>query len=169
MTFKTITLQLTALFLLLLASCATTGSKDTNAVEYNPPGPEMSLSIDGDIESLCRDILGYDYPARAITYWADKGTTVWILLSKGKHGSIKSRFVVEDGKILNCSILASKEVRGRQIRTRRFLRQFEGLSLLKSSKLSKGVDGITGATISSKAVRDAARLALALDARVERD
>lgn len=48
-----------------------------------------------------------------------------------------------------------------------FTRQFQGVSLTSNDKLSKKIDGITGATLSVWALQKVARLALMFDAEKE--
>ena len=48
-----------------------------------------------------------------------------------------------------------------------FTRQFQGVSLTSNDKLSKKIDGITGATLSVWALQKVARLALIFDAEKE--
>lgn len=125
--------------------------------------PARKLLVTGQVAKLCTAIAGAAYPHSAIEYWADASTTVWALTARGKHGPITAGFVVRDDRIRDCRVLADSERRGRPIRSRRFLRQFEGLGLHDNGKLDHRVDGITGATISSVAMKKMALLALSLD------
>ena len=51
--------------------------------------------------------------------------------------------------ILKAKVLIYREQHGRQIGATRWLRQFEGYSVQNYSELPNGVDGISGATIST--------------------
>jgi hypothetical protein len=64
-------------------------------------------------------------------------------------------------------VLAFRESRGWEIRYPFFTSQFSGLELADDGYLSESIDGITGATMSVRAVERVARLALWLDAQVE--
>ncbi len=58
------------------------------------------------------------------------------------------------GKILNVSVLDYRERRGRSIAQKRFIKQFVGKTSEDPLKLRKDIQGVTGATISSRAVTD---------------
>lgn len=63
-----------------------------------------------------------------------------------------------DIQVMRAKVLIYREQHGRQIGTRRWLRQFDGLSTTARPELGVNVDGITGATISvnsmTKAMHD---------------
>lgn len=61
------------------------------------------------------------------------------------------------GKVLQSIILGHEEDRGKPIAKRRFLKQYNGKDINDPIKLRKDIDGITGATISSRAVTDGIR------------
>ncbi len=69
-------------------------------------------------------------------------------------------------RIERVEVLAFRESRGWEIRYPFFTSQFSGLTLAPDGYLSQSVDGITGATLSVRAVERVARLALWLDAQV---
>ena len=58
------------------------------------------------------------------------------------------------GDILGVVILDYQEIRGRGIAKNRFLRQYVGKNASHPLQLGKDIDGITGATISSRALTD---------------
>jgi Na+-translocating ferredoxin:NAD+ oxidoreductase RnfG subunit len=62
--------------------------------------------------------------------------------------------------------LAFRESRGWEIRYPFFTKQFDQVSLTQKQKLNKTIDNITGATLSVRAVRKLAQLALIYHARV---
>ncbi len=155
---------------LVVASCAVhiQGGAKVDVGDYEAIGPEQTLAVKGDVRLLCKDALGYEYPLGLIIYRRNNNTAAWQIATKGKHGLITSLFIIKEGQIIDCRVLSSKEVRGKQIAKKRYLKQFTGLSLLKPNKLSKRVDGISGATTSSKAMMHAAILALRLDGRQQK-
>ena len=59
---------------------------------------------------------------------------------------------MENGKILQLSILAYRESRGGEVRHANFLKQYQGASLQQDEQLNKTIDGISGATLSVRAV-----------------
>lgn len=126
------------------------------------PAPRVLL-IRGAIADDVAGILGYAYPHDGAQYWSEGGRTAWILEGQGKSESFTAGFVVEQGRIASCQVLRYTASRGREIRSRRFLRQFAGAALRADRQLDRTTDAITGATISSHAVRNLARLALYLD------
>ena len=74
--------------------------------------------------------------------------------------------VVAGERIERVEVLAFRESRGWEIRYPFFTDQFSGLTLAEDGYLSEHIDGITGATLSVRAVERVARLALWLDAQV---
>jgi len=150
---------------LVVASCVLRPQGGAKAAvrDYEMTGPENTLAVKGDVKLLCKDVLGYEYPVGTIKYRQSNDLSAWQITTKGKYGLITSRILIDKGKIIDCRVLSSNEIRGKQVTKRRYLRQFTGISLLKSNKLSKRVDAISGATVSSKAVTHAATLALRLE------
>jgi hypothetical protein len=123
------------------------------------------VQIRGALATNVAAILGHAYPRASVTYWRADGKTVWILDGRGKSGWFKAGFAVSEGRITLCEVLDYRESRGREVRSRRFLRQFDGLALRRGThELDRRVDGISGATISVNAMLNLARLALLLDA-----
>lgn len=123
-----------------------------------------AIEIRGALATNVAAILGHAYPRARVAYWRVGDKTVWILDGRGRSGWFTAGFVVAAGRIALCSVLDYRESRGREVRSRRFLRQFEGLALRRGThELDGRVDGITGATISVNAMRNLARLALLLE------
>jgi uncharacterized protein with FMN-binding domain len=84
----------------------------------------------------------------------------------GKDKPITLGIVVSGNRIERVDVLAFRETRGWEIRYPFFTNQFSGLTLAPDGYLSDSIDGITGATLSVRAVERVARLALWLDAHV---
>lgn len=130
-----------------------------------PPAPQR-LVLRGALAEPVKAILGHTYPRSRIRYWRDGNKTVWVLDEIGKEKPITTGIVVADGKIVQVKILAFRESRGGEVRFPSFVRQYETASLSSAnnpaSQLSKNIDGITGATLSVRAVNKLARLALFL-------
>ncbi|WP_373098012.1 FMN-binding protein, partial [Zhongshania sp.] len=100
--------------------------------------------------------------------------TAWILEEIGKEMPITIGVVVDldsaDGKSLAVSrvdILAFRESRGWEVRHDFFTEQFKGAVLVRDDILSQHIDGITGATLSVRAVKQVARIALLLADEVQ--
>jgi hypothetical protein len=128
----------------------------------NPPEPSV-LEIRGPLATNVASILGYVYPHPHVNYWRTGGKTVWILEGRGRSSRFTAGFVLDGGRIAASEVLDYRGDRGREIRSRSFLRQFVGAGLRENRKLDRKIDGITGATISVNAVENLARLALYLD------
>lgn len=63
----------------------------------------------------------------------------------------------KDGVILKVMILDYDEIRGKPIAKRRFLKQYKGKNINDPLRLRKDIDGVTGATISSRSLTDGIR------------
>ena len=70
--------------------------------------------------------------------------------------------VVSEGKIAKAKVLVFREIRGWEIRYPAFTRQFLGATY-DGKKLSKNIDGVSGATLSVWAMTKIAKIALYLD------
>lgn len=82
------------------------------------------------------------------------------LETRGRSNTITAGFVVHAGRLTRTEVLVYRE---RKIRLRSFTRQFDGASLTEGRRLDRRIDGITGATISVKAMQNLARVALYLN------
>jgi hypothetical protein len=86
--------------------------------------------------------------------------SAWILEEIGKEMPITIGIVVEDNAIQQVKILAYRESRGGEVRYPAYTNQYRGATLREDYRLSKNIDGITGATLSVWAVNKATALAL---------
>jgi hypothetical protein len=120
------------------------------------------LQLSREERETARALLGRSLPA-AVSCWARDGQSVWILETRAKSGTIRAGFLIRDGRIDRTQILEYSESRGRQVCSGRFLDQFAGAFLRTDRKLSREIDGYTGATLSVNAVGNLARTALFLD------
>ena len=91
---------------------------------------------------------------------------MWILDTLGRTGIITAGIVIQRGRVERVEVLVFRERRGQGVQAASFTRQFEGAALTDRGGLDRRIDGITGATISVRAVTNLARLALYLDRRV---
>ena len=62
-----------------------------------------------------------------------------------------------NGDVLEVVVLDYQEIRGRPIAKKRFLRQYKDKSIRDPVRLRNDIDGITGATISSRSMTDGVR------------
>ncbi len=122
-----------------------------------------TLWLTKDVATQAESILGHSPKQVRLKFWKSGLQTAWILDEIGKEEPITAGFVVEDGKILQANILAYRESRGGEVRHENFLKQYQGASLQQGVQLNKTIDGISGATLSVRAMGRMARLALYFD------
>ena len=122
-----------------------------------------TLWLTKEVAEQAENILGHSSKQVRLEFWKAGLQTAWILDEIGKEEPITAGFVVENGKILQVSILAYRESRGGEVRHANFLKQYQGASLQQDAQLNKTIDGISGATLSVHAVGRMARLALYFD------
>jgi hypothetical protein len=129
--------------------------------------PQMqTLWINNERRQAARDAVGLAPAGLRLRYWGSGERTAWILEEIGKDQPITIGISIEGDRIERVEVLAFRESRGWEIRYPFFTDQFAGLELAADGYLSEPVDGITGATLSVRAVDRAARLALWLNAQV---
>ena len=126
------------------------------------PKPDI-LWLTKDVAAQAARILGHAPSQLRQRYWKSSGKTVWIMEEIGKEEPITAGFVVENGKILQARVLIYRESRGGEIRYPTFLKQYEGVALDTEQQLDRNIDGISGATLSVRAMGRMARLALYFD------
>ncbi len=124
------------------------------------------LMLDQALKQKAADILQHPYNGMRVRYWIAQQRTAWIIDEIGKDLPITIGVVVGAGGVEKVSILVYREERGGEVHQDFFTRQFQGVVLTPDDRLSKPIDGITGATLSVHAVSRAANLALVLHRRV---
>lgn len=76
----------------------------------------------------------------------------------GKWGPIHYILgITPEGRVTNVIILEYKERRGRPVAKKRFLKQYIDKTASDPVRLRKDIDGVTGATISSRGITDGVR------------
>lgn len=129
--------------------------------------PELqTLWLTAEAREAARQTLGVAPAGLRLRYWRNGERTAWILDEIGKERPITIGIAINERRIERVEVLAFRESRGGEIRYPFFTEQFVGMSLGSDGYLTEPVDGITGATMSVRAVDRVARLALWLDARV---
>ena len=128
-----------------------------------------TLWLTKQLASQVEQILGHAPKQLRVKFWKYGLQTAWVLDEIGKEEPITAGFLLENGKIVQVSILAYRESRGGEVRHANFLKQYQGVGLQQDSQLNKTIDGISGATLSVRALGRMARLALYYDqiSRVE--
>ena len=129
------------------------------------PDPGV-IWLKGDVKDTSSAILGHPYPGLRIRYWGKNGRTAWILEEVGKVKPITVGLVVNDDGLDKIRVLAFRESRGWEVRYPFFTDQFSGVGLTDKHELDQTIDGISGATLSVRALKKLARLALYLHSQV---
>lgn len=166
-------LRLTALLLLLLiaAQPPAAGAKGV----YQAPEdfvkevfdgevpPPQTLWLTQDIAQGAEKILGHPLRLLRVHYWAKGSRSAWILEETGKEQPITTGIVIDGGKVAQMRVLIYRENRGDEVRQPFFLDQFKGTGLTPDNELDRHIDGVSGATLSTRALTKLARLALFLN------
>jgi hypothetical protein len=122
------------------------------------PTPE-ALWITKSLHPEVERIMGHGLGVLRVRYWRRGERTAWILDEIGKDKPITTGIVVNAGRIERTKVLIFRESRGWEVRYPRFLQQFRGAEI-ENRQLDRRIDGITGATLSVRAVTKVAHLAL---------
>lgn len=131
----------------------------------DPPDPQK-LWLTGELRNRATAILGHAPATLRINYWRRGDRTAWVLDEIGKEQPITAGFVIDNGKVANVRVLIFRETRGWEIRYPFFTDQFTGSRLEPGNKLSRQIDGISGATLSVNAIKKLTRLALLYNRQV---
>jgi hypothetical protein len=154
--------------LLLVTAAAVADSPYQSPEEFlvevfagSPPPPKV-LWLKGEVKETAGEILGHGYPGIRVRYWGKDKRTAWILEETGKTQPITVGLVVDDNGLESIRVLAFRESRGWEVRYPFFTDQFSGIQLAADNELDRHIDGISGATLSVRALKKLARLALYL-------
>ena len=158
------------LFLLVLLQAGTTLADDAYQSPeeflheaFSDTTPDAGIIwLKGDVRDTSSKILGHPYPGLRIRYWGKDGRTAWILEEVGKVKPITVGLVINDDGLEQIRVLAFRESRGWEVRYPFFTDQFTGIGLTSDKELDRSIDGISGATLSVRALKKLARLALYL-------
>lgn len=127
-----------------------------------PPAPK-ALWLTGEVAEGYEATMGHAPRRLRLRYWAADGRSVWVLEAIGKERPLTAGFVVESDRVVRTRLLVFRESRGAEVRLPAFTRQFRGAGLGADRRLDRAIDGVTGATLSVRAMKKMARLALYLD------
>lgn len=133
-----------------------------------PPRP-TALWITPALREPINDILGHPPSKMRLRYWRRDGRTAWVVEEIGKEKPITTGIVIDEGRIERVKVLVFRETRGWEVRHDFFTNQFEQVSLKKDLGLDRHIDGISGATLSVRALKKQARVALFLSQQVAVD
>ena len=96
------------------------------------------------------------YYGKSATGALEKACTV--VPQQGKEGPMSIGICFEPtGLVATVTILSFEEEHGKKVAEQSFLKQFKGKKISDSFQVGKDVDGISGATVSSKAVAESLR------------
>ncbi len=134
---------------------------------FNAPTPQAKVFwIDDEAQDVIEEILAHKFRKMRLRYWQQKSETVWILDEIGKESPITVGIHIKDQAIAQTKVLVYRESRGDEVRHDFFTDQFKSAKLKDDLKLDQHIDGITGATLSVRALTKLSRIALWLDAHV---
>jgi hypothetical protein len=134
-----------------------------NEVFDHDPPKSKKLWLRKLLKEEVKSIMGHDLGVLRLRYWYKDDRSAWILEEIGKERPITTGIVVNKNKIELVRILIFRESRGWEVRHPFFTDQFKDANLMQENKLDRSIDGISGATLSVKAVTKLARLALMLN------
>jgi hypothetical protein len=130
--------------------------------DSSPQVQSKALWLDKPTKQEISQILTHDYNGLRVRYWQLGERTAWIFNEIGKELPITIGVVVDQDQVASVDILAFRESRGGEVRYPFFRDQFQGVRLVDDKRLSKHIDGLTGATMSVRAVTRVTRVALYL-------
>jgi len=134
-----------------------------NEVFDHDPPKSKKLWLRKLLKEKVKSIMGHDLGVLRLRYWYKDDRSDWILEEIGKERPITTGIVVNKNKIELVRILIFRESRGWEVRHPFFTDQFKDANLMRENKLDRSIDGISGATLSVKAVTKLARSALMLN------
>ena len=126
------------------------------------PEPAV-IWLTGERKQVVNRLLGHRYASLRVRYWARDERSAWILEEIGKDLPITIGLVVNDGLLEQIKVLVFRESRGWEIRHPFFTDQFDQAQLNAEQQLDRTIDGISGATLSVRAMKKLAALSLYLD------
>jgi len=133
-----------------------------HAFNGNVPNPS-TVWVTKEKKQVISDILQHAPSFIRTKYWQEGAKTVWILDEIGKEKPITVGLVIEGGRITQLKVLTFRESRGWEVKHDFFTRQFDSTGITPNLKLDQTIDGISGATLSVRALKKVARIALYLE------
>ena len=130
------------------------------------PKPDV-LWLNKELKKQVADILDHKYKGLRVRYWQQDKKSVWILEEIGKEKLITAGIVINNSQIEQVKVLVFRESRGWEVRHDFFTDQFKQAVFRGDHQLDKNIDNISGATLSVRAVRKIAQIALLLDQYIQ--
>lgn len=170
---KIVAMQKNILLVLLFSIIATAQAVEYQSTEEfllqvfsgNTPKPQV-LWLKKHKQKIMADILQHKPGFMRIRYWQSAEKSVWVINEIGKIKPITTAVVIKNQKIDQIKVLAFRESRGWEVKYDFFTDQFKQNTLNKDLRLSQAIDGISGATLSVRALTKTARLALFFDSLI---
>jgi len=135
---------------------------------FNSKPPQANVIwLTGSIRTKATEILNHKPTRLRIRYWNNQQRTAWILEEIGKEKPITVGIVISNNKIEKVKVLVFRESRGDEIRHDFFTQQFKHARLNTNNQLDRSIDGISGATLSVRALTKLTRLALFLSTQIK--
>jgi Na+-translocating ferredoxin:NAD+ oxidoreductase RnfG subunit len=133
-----------------------------DALELKPRVIRLSLEQIQDVEGAAHVTFADRHTDQITLYVAQKQNIVLGYAIEdtvmGKWGPIHYLVGLDtQGVISQVIVLDYQEIRGRPIAKKRFLKQYQGKGAGDHLELHKDIDGVTGATISSRSLTDGVR------------
>ena len=122
-----------------------------------------TLTLTASHQSKIRRLMGHEYRPSKVRYWMSGRRMVVILEEVGKTQPITTGFVVNGGKIELVKMLIYRETIGAEVRRTSFTSQFKGATIGSNGKLTRRINNIAGATLSTRAFMEMGRVAVYLD------
>lgn len=139
-----------------------------NEVFKNEIPETQTLILKGDLRKSVEKILAHPYSGFRIKYWENSTQSAWILEEIGKEKNITFGIAVSNQKVSYANVLTFRETRGWEIRYPAFTEQYIGASL-SEERLTKDIDGVSGATLSVWAMTSVVKMALLLDGYIKNE
>ena len=130
-----------------------------------PPAPAV-VWISGETREQIQTILQHRPATLRIRYWQQGLRSAWVMEEIGKEKPITVGIVINQSRVEQIRVLVFRESRGWEVRYPFFTDQFKQARLNEDLQLDRPIDGITGATLSVRALTRLARVALYLHDKV---
>ncbi len=131
-----------------------------NEIFAGKPPKQQIFWLQKKYKPAVSDILQHKPGFLRTRYWRDGHKSAWVLDEIGKTKPITVGVLIESNQIKLIKVLMFRESRGWEVKHDFFTDQFKDAQLTDELKLSKPIDGISGATLSVRALTKVARLAL---------
>ena len=161
------------LVILPQAAVADTVSKQAaflnQVFNYEPVSKPQTLWLTKDVKQELKGLFDYEIGVLRVRYWMQGDTTAWVLDEIGKEQPITMALAIGASGVKSIQVLEYRESRGGEIQYPFFTQQFDHAVLEQSNnklKLDRNIDGITGATLSVRAMTKVAKVALYLHSKV---